>query len=62
MAHNFFLRMALLYHLTKVQRSQRYMDLSLVESCHPELHEVLVQWSDRPELPQVEAPSYPAAT
>jgi AbiV family abortive infection protein len=45
----------------ELQRSQRYMDLSLVDSGDPELHDALVQWSDRPELPQVEAPSYPAA-
>jgi AbiV family abortive infection protein len=45
-----------------LQRSQRYMDLSLVKSDDPELHDALVQWSDRPELPHVEAPSYPAAT
>ena len=46
----------------ELQRSQRYMDLSLVDCCDPELHNALVHWSDRPELPQVEAPSYPAAT
>ena len=46
----------------EMQRSQRYMDLSLVESRDPEIHHALVQWSDRPELPQVEAPSYLAAT
>jgi AbiV family abortive infection protein len=46
----------------ELQRFQRYMDLSLVKSGDPELHDALVQWSDRPELPQVEAPSYPAAT
>lgn len=46
----------------QLQRSQRYMDLSLVESGDPELHDALVQWSDRPELQQVEAPSYPAIT
>jgi len=45
-----------------LQRSQRYMDLPLVEADDPELNDSLVQWSDRPELPQVEAPSYPAAT
>jgi AbiV family abortive infection protein len=45
----------------ELQRGQRYTLLSLVESRDPELHDALVQWSDRPELPQVEAPSYPAA-
>jgi AbiV family abortive infection protein len=42
------------------QRHQRYTDLSFVKSFDPELHDALVQWSDRPELPQVMAPSYPA--
>src|SRR5260221_5290486 len=45
----------------ELQRWQRYTDLLLVESGDPELHDALAQWSDRPELPQVEAPSYPAA-
>jgi len=44
-----------------LQRSQRYMDLPLLEADDPELHDALVHWSDRPELPHVEAPSYPAA-
>jgi AbiV family abortive infection protein len=43
----------------RVQRSQWYADLPLVESSDPDLHRMLVQWSKRPELPQLEAPSYP---
>jgi AbiV family abortive infection protein len=46
----------------ELQRFQRYMDLSILQSDDPELHDALVQWSDRPELSQVEAPSYPAAS
>jgi AbiV family abortive infection protein len=45
----------------RLQRSQRYMELPLLKAVDPELHDALVQWSDRPELPPVEAPSYPAA-
>jgi AbiV family abortive infection protein len=45
----------------QLQRSQRYVDLPLVKADDPELHDALVQWSDRPELPHVGAPSYPAA-
>jgi AbiV family abortive infection protein len=45
----------------EVQR-QRYIELLLVKSLDPELHDALAQWPDRPELPQVEAfPSYPVA-
>jgi AbiV family abortive infection protein len=44
-----------------LQRLQRYMDLPLLKADDPELHDALMQWSDRPELPHVEAPSYPAA-
>src|SRR5207245_946879 len=39
---------------------QRYMDLSLVKAVDQELHDALVQWAERPELPRVVAPSYPA--
>jgi hypothetical protein len=42
------------------QRQQRYMDLSFVRADDPELHNALAQWAERPELPRVWAPSYPA--
>jgi AbiV family abortive infection protein len=45
----------------RLQRSQWYMDLPLLKTEDPELHGALVQWSDRPELPHVEALPYPAA-
>src|SRR5262249_53137707 len=45
----------------RLQRSQRYMELQVLNAVDSELHDALVQWSDRPELPHVEAPSYPAA-
>jgi AbiV family abortive infection protein len=45
----------------RLQRSQRYMELQILNAVDSELHDALVHWSDRPELPHVEAPSYPAA-
>src|SRR6202022_3534220 len=36
-----------------LQRSQRYLELALLKEDDLELHDALVQWSDRPELPQV---------
>jgi AbiV family abortive infection protein len=42
------------------QRQQRYTDLSFVKSVDLELHDALVRWSDRPELPQVAAPTFPS--
>ena len=44
----------------ELQRSQRYMDLLHLQQFEPELHDALVQWSDRPQLPRVEHPPYPA--
>jgi AbiV family abortive infection protein len=44
-----------------MQRSQRYVDLSLVKADDPELHDALVQWPNRPELLHFEAPAYPPA-
>jgi AbiV family abortive infection protein len=44
----------------ELQRQQRYMDLSLVKAVDQELHDALVQWAERPELPRVWGPSYPA--
>jgi AbiV family abortive infection protein len=46
----------------ELQRSQRYMQLELLKPDDPELHDALVEWSDRPELTQVEHPSYPGPT
>ena len=40
----------------ELQRDQWYTALPLVKARDPELHDALVQWSDRPELRQVEAP------
>src|SRR5262249_11191287 len=44
-----------------LQRSQRYMELEILQTIDAELHDALVQWSDRPQPPCVEFPSYPAA-
>jgi AbiV family abortive infection protein len=44
----------------EVERQQGYTELPLVKSVDQELHDALVQWSDRPEQPQVVAPTYPA--
>jgi AbiV family abortive infection protein len=42
-----------------VQRSQGYTDLEIrIKDDDPELYNALVQWSDRPELPHPEWPSY----
>jgi AbiV family abortive infection protein len=43
-----------------LQRSQRYMELAILKESDPELHDALVQWADRPELPEVTNPSFPA--
>ena len=44
-----------------VQR-ERYMNLQLLKANDPdEIHDALVQWSDRPQLPHVEHLPYPAA-
>jgi AbiV family abortive infection protein len=43
----------------RLQRSQRYMELAILKADDSELHDALVQWSDRPELPQVGDPSFP---
>jgi AbiV family abortive infection protein len=43
-----------------LQRSQRYMELQILQAIDSELHDALVQWSDRPKLPHVEPPTYPA--
>jgi AbiV family abortive infection protein len=42
----------------EVERQQGYTELPLVKSVDQELHDALVRWSDRPELPQVAAPSF----
>jgi AbiV family abortive infection protein len=44
----------------RLQRSQRYTELPVLKTVDTELHDALMQWSDRPELPHVEAPSHPA--
>jgi AbiV family abortive infection protein len=43
----------------RLQRSQRYMELAILKATDSELHDALVQWSDRPELPQVDNPPFP---
>jgi AbiV family abortive infection protein len=43
----------------RLQRSQRYLELALLKQDDPELHDALVQWSDRPEMPQVDDPTFP---
>ena len=55
-AHDFLVDATNDYEL---QRSQRYVVLEFVKHFDPDLHDALVQWSDRPELLHVEAPSYP---
>jgi AbiV family abortive infection protein len=45
-----------------LQRSQRYMELEILKTIDAELHDALVQWSDRPELPHVAPLMYPAVT
>jgi AbiV family abortive infection protein len=45
----------------ELQCQQRYIDLHHLKQFKPELHDALVQWSDRPQLARVEPPSYPAA-
>ena len=44
-----------------LQRSQRYLELETLKANDQELHDALVQWSDRPEPPPVDFPSIPAA-
>ena len=46
----------------RLQRSQRYVELQILQANDSELHDALVQWSDRPEPPHVEPPTYPAAS
>jgi AbiV family abortive infection protein len=43
----------------EVERQQGYTELPLVKSVDQELHDALAEWSDRPEMPLVVAPSYP---
>jgi AbiV family abortive infection protein len=45
-----------------LQRSQRYTELEILKADDLELHDALMQWSDRPELPLVEHPTYPGMT
>jgi AbiV family abortive infection protein len=44
-----------------LDRSQKYLELETLKADDPELHDALVQWSDRPQPPHVEFPSFPAA-
>jgi AbiV family abortive infection protein len=46
----------------RLQRSQQYMELEILQAFDPELHDALVQWPDRPKLPHVEPPTYPGVT
>jgi AbiV family abortive infection protein len=44
-----------------LDRSQRYLELEILKANDAELHDALVEWSDRPEPLHVEVPSLPAA-
>jgi len=44
----------------KLHRSQDYVDLEIVKSNNPELYKAPMQWSDRPELPPAEDPTWPS--